>query len=109
MKTHFHNQEQNLLQTTSKKTFITIAVTSILLAFAYTNSYAITKNDLSGCTTIKVQYLANHIIESDSIDEYTLNLSKDDAIKKVLNLQLVKSYEILKNKGNCTISVNLNS
>ena len=109
MKTHFHNQEQTLLQTTSKKTFLTIAVTSILLAFAYTNVYAknLTKQDLAGCQTIKVQYIKNGFIEADSIDEYTLNLSHDEAATKALNITLGSSYEFQKINSNCAVSITL--
>lgn len=111
MRTHFHNQEASLLQTTSKKTFITIAVTSILLAFAYTNAFAgnLTKQELAGCKTIKVQYIKNGFIESDSIDEFTLNLSHEEAVKKAMNITLGSSYDFQKINSNCAVSINLGS
>ena len=110
MKTHFHNQEAELLKNTSKRTFISIALIATFLAFAYTNSYAspiLTKSELSKCSTIKVQYIKNELIETDSIDEYTLNLSKQDAVKKALDNSLGRNYEFGNQKGNCTISINL--
>ena len=108
MRTHFHNQEQTLLQTASKKTFLTIAVISIILAFAYTNVYAITSQDLQDCDTIKVQYVKNELIEIDSIDEYTLNLKKNEAIAKALyRAENEKPNSFYKHKGYCEISINL--
>lgn len=106
MKTHFHEQEASLLQTTRKKTFLTIAVTSILLAFAYTNAFALTSQDLQNCETIKVQYIKNEMIETDSIDEYTLNLKKDEAITTALyRANTEKPVSFFKHKGYCEISI----
>lgn len=110
MKAHFHNQEAALLQTTSKKTFLSILLISTILAFSYTNAFAknaLTKSDLAGCQTIKVQYIKNGYIESDSIDEYTLNLTQEESIAKALNITLGSQYEFQKEKTNCQISINL--
>ena len=106
---HFHEQEASLLQATDKKTFLTIAVISILLAFTYTNAQAknLTKQDLAGCQTIKVQYIKNGFIEADSIDEYTLNLSHDEAVTRALNITLGSSYDFQKINSNCAVSINL--
>ncbi|PMP84156.1 MAG: hypothetical protein C0175_00515 [Caldisericum exile] len=111
MKKHFYDQQADLMKSTSKREIIIYSIISIFLAFAYTKSFAqeqaLTKQNLEKCSTIKVQYIKNELIETDSIDEYTLNLSKDDAIQKALSSSLAQKYEFSNYKNFCTISIDL--
>lgn len=108
---HFHNQETELLKQTSKKTFIGIFLISVFFAFAYTNAHAeprtLSKAELQKCDTIKVLYIKNGMIEADSIDEFTLNLPKSEAIKKSFESIRNHKYDFWNNKNNCTIDIKL--
>jgi hypothetical protein len=110
---HYINQEASLLANTSKKTFLSIVVLSILLATAYTAKASTIDNQkiiqkINSCKAITVNYLEKGIINVGDTDQLAFNLSIEAQKTKAKQLVIdSKKSEMTNIKGNCNIHIYL--
>ncbi|QNP48400.1 hypothetical protein [Diaphorobacter aerolatus] len=101
------NQEELLLRGTKKSTWISMAIASVILTMTlqpHVEAKEVKADDLKACTSITFMTTKKGVIESDSVDEYTRNLSKDEAISKAVARAKVEGSTFSNNKGHCVFT-----